>query len=178
VAFSFLFGFIVHSLKTKCTFTANKLNYNMDIFVGSLPFKLKEEELQLLFEQHGAVASCKIIMDKITRQSKGFGFITMPNDEEAKAAIEALNGSEVLGRNIAVSESQERGSGGGGFSGGGGGNSGGAKGKFRNADKPKGGGGFKGGFGGGKGGFGGGKGGGRPGGGGFGKTGGPRRSAY
>ena len=90
----------------------------MDIFVGSLPFKLKEEELQLLFEQHGAVASCKIIMDKITRQSKGFGFITMPNDEEAKAAIEALNGSEVLGRNIAVSESQERGSGGGGFSGG------------------------------------------------------------
>lgn len=147
----------------------------MDIFVGSLPFKLKEEELQLLFEQHGAVASCKIIMDKITRQSKGFGFITMPNDEEAKAAIEALNGSEVLGRNIAVSESQERGSGGGGFSGGGG-NSGGSKGKFRNADKPKGGGGFKGGFGGGKGGFGG-KGGGRPGSG-FGKTGGPRRSAY
>ena len=48
VIFSFLFGFIVHSLKTKCTFTANKLNYNMDIFVGSLPFKLKEEDYDSL----------------------------------------------------------------------------------------------------------------------------------
>ncbi len=142
----------------------------MDIFVGSLPFKLKEEELRMLFEQHGTVESCKIIIDKITRQSKGFGFVTMMNDEEANKAIEELNGSEVLGRNIAVSQSQERGStgGGGGYSGGGGGSS---KGKFRNADKPKGGGGFKGGFGG--------KGGGRPGsGGGFGKSGGPRRSSY
>ena len=149
----------------------------MDIFVGSLPFKLREDELTQLFEKHGAVLSCKIIMDKITRQSKGFAFVTMPNDEEAKKAIEELNGSEVLGRNIAVSESQERGGsggGGGGYSGGGGGSSAGGKGKFRNADKPKGGGGFKPGFGGGKGGFGG-KGGGKSGGG---KSGGGRRPSF
>ena len=151
----------------------------MDIFVGSLPFKLREDELTQLFEKHGAVLSCKIIMDKITRQSKGFAFVTMPNDEEAKKAIEELNGSEVLGRNIAVSESQERGGsgggGGGGYSGGGGGgSSAGGKGKFRNADKPKGGGGFKPGFGGGKGGFGG-KGGGKIGGG---KSGGGRRPSF
>jgi RNA recognition motif-containing protein len=145
----------------------------MDIFVGSLPFKLREDELTQLFEKHGAVASCKIIMDKITRQSKGFAFVTMPNDEEANKAIEEMNGMEVMGRAIAVSQSQDRGGsgggGGGGYSGGSGG--GGGKGKFRNADKPKGGGGFKGGFGG-KGGYGG-KGGGKSG-----SGGGNRKSSY
>ena len=147
----------------------------MDIFVGSLPFKLKEDELTQLFEKHGAVASCKIIMDKITRQSKGFAFVTMPNDEEANKAIEEMNGMEVMGRAIAVSQSQDRGGsgggGGGGYSGGGSGG-GGGKGKFRNADKPKGGGGFKGGFGGNKGGYSG------KGSGGYNKPGGSKRSSY
>ncbi|HVD99322.1 MAG TPA: hypothetical protein VNB90_14030 [Cytophagaceae bacterium] len=79
----------------------------MDIFAGSLPFKLKEEDLKKLFEPFGEVTSATIIVDKITRQNKGFGFIVMPNDDEAKAAIEALNGSEVMGRQIVVNESDK-----------------------------------------------------------------------
>lgn len=79
----------------------------MDIFAGSLPFKLKEEDLKQLFEQYGEVTSAKIIIDKITRQNKGFGFIEMPNEEEAKKAIEALNGFEVLGRQIVVNKSEK-----------------------------------------------------------------------
>ncbi len=80
----------------------------MDIFVGSLPFKLKEEELRELFEKHGEVASAKIIIDKITRQNKGFGFVEMPNEAEAQAAIEALNGYEIEGRTINVSKSEPK----------------------------------------------------------------------
>lgn len=80
----------------------------MDIFAGSLPFKIKEKELQSLFEQFGEVSSVKIIIDKITRQNKGFGFIVMPNDGEALNAIEALDGSEVMGRQITVSMSEEK----------------------------------------------------------------------
>ena len=91
----------------------------MDIYVGSLPFKLKEEELKALFEKHGEVTSAKIIIDKITSQNKGFGFVEMPNDDEALAAIEALNGSEIDGRAIKVNKSEPKertsGSGGGGF---------------------------------------------------------------
>jgi RNA recognition motif-containing protein len=79
----------------------------MDIFAGSLPFKLKEEDLKQLFEQYGEVTSAKIIIDKITRQNKGFGFIEMPNEEEAKKAIEALNGFEILGRQIVVNKSEK-----------------------------------------------------------------------
>ncbi|MFY7830011.1 MAG: RNA recognition motif domain-containing protein [Flectobacillus sp.] len=80
----------------------------MDIYVSSLPFKLKEAGLKALFETHGEVESVKIIIDKITRQSKGFGFVTMPNEEEAKVAIEALHGSELDGRILIVSESQQK----------------------------------------------------------------------
>lgn len=79
----------------------------MDIHVGSLPFKLKEKELQELFEQYGTVASTKIVINHITRQNKGFGFINMPNESEAEVAIKALNGTEVLGRVITVAKSGE-----------------------------------------------------------------------
>ena len=80
----------------------------MDIFVGSLPFKLKEEEVKQLFEPYGEVSSAKIIIDKITRQNKGFGFIEMPNDEEALKAISALNQTEVQGRTIVVNKSEKK----------------------------------------------------------------------
>ena len=70
----------------------------MDIFVGSLPFKIKSDQLKALFEEFGEVESVKIIMDKITRQNKGFGFVVMPNHHEAKLAIDALNGKEIMGR--------------------------------------------------------------------------------
>lgn len=80
----------------------------MDIFVGSLSFKLKESELREAFEKYGKVSSAKIIIDKITRQSKGFGFVEMPDEVEARAAINALNGAEMYGRPLVVNESQKR----------------------------------------------------------------------
>ena len=80
----------------------------MDIFVGSLSFKLKESELREAFEKYGNVSSAKIIIDKITRQSKGFGFVEMPDEVEARAAINALNGADMYGRPLVVNESQKR----------------------------------------------------------------------
>ncbi|WP_026997875.1 RNA recognition motif domain-containing protein [Flectobacillus major] len=77
----------------------------MDIYVGSLPFKLKDAGLKELFEAYGEVSSAKIVIDKITRQNKGFGFVEMPNDEEALAAIQALNESELDGRKLIVNKS-------------------------------------------------------------------------
>lgn len=99
----------------------------MNIFVGSLPFRIEEAELKGFFEEYGEVASVKIITDKFSGRSKGFGFIEMPNDDEAKKAIQELNGAEVGGRSIVVNEAQERKesdrrSTGGGNRGGGGGN--------------------------------------------------------
>lgn len=78
----------------------------MDIYVSNLPFKIKEKTLQELFEVHGEVISTKIIIDKITRQNKGFGFVEMANDDEAKAAIKALNGFEIMERKLVVNRSQ------------------------------------------------------------------------
>ena len=96
----------------------------MNIFVGSLPFSISEADLQCIFEEFGDVTSTKIIIDRVTGRSKGYGFIEMTNDEEAKKAIEELNGSEVEGREIVVNVAQERTdnrrSGGGGYNRGGG----------------------------------------------------------
>lgn len=105
----------------------------MNIYVGNLSWNLKDQDLSNLFASHGEVASAKIVTDKFTNRSKGFGFVEMPNDDQAQAAIAALNGSEVDGRNIVVNESRPKpeGGGGGGFkkrsfgSGGGGGYKGG-----------------------------------------------------
>lgn len=74
----------------------------MDIYVGSIPFKWKERHLYELFAPYGEVSESKIIIDKITRQNKGFGFVIMPNADEANAAIQALNGNEYEGRKIVV----------------------------------------------------------------------------
>jgi len=123
----------------------------MNIFVGSLPFKIEESELQEIFEEYGEVASVKIITDRATGRSKGFGFVEMPNEEEAKKAIEELNNAEVEGRTIVVNKAEEKKEGsrpaGGGFRGGAGGGGG-----FRGGNSG-GGGGFRGGAGGGGGGF-------------------------
>ena len=81
---------------------------DMNIYVGSLNFKMQESELKELFEAYGEVASAKIIFDKYSGKSKGFGFVEMPNDAEAKKAIEELNGSSIGGRNVIVNESIER----------------------------------------------------------------------
>ncbi|HZF65389.1 MAG TPA: RNA-binding protein [Chitinophagaceae bacterium] len=94
----------------------------MNIYVGNLSWNLKDQDLTNLFTPYGEVASAKIVMDKFTQRSKGFGFVEMPNDEQAQAAIAQLNGSEVDGRNLVVNESRPKeGDGGGGFGRGGGG---------------------------------------------------------
>ncbi len=80
----------------------------MNIYVGSLNFKMQEAELREIFEEYGEVSSAKIIFDKYSGKSKGFGFVEMPDDGEAKKAIKELNGKEVSGRNIIVNESIER----------------------------------------------------------------------
>jgi RNA recognition motif-containing protein len=89
----------------------------MNIYVGNLSWGLKDQDLANLFAPFGEVASAKIVMDKFTQRSKGFGFVEMPSDEQAQAAIAQLNGSEIEGRNLVVNESRpkEEGSGGGGF---------------------------------------------------------------
>ncbi len=80
----------------------------MDIYVGSLPFKMKEAELKLLFEHYGQVSSVTIIIDKITRQNKGFGFVVMPNEEEANKAIEHLDNFGVGERKLIVNKSERK----------------------------------------------------------------------
>ncbi len=89
----------------------------MNIYVGNLSWGLKDQDLANLFTPFGEVASAKIVMDKFTQRSKGFGFVEMPNDEQAQAAIAQLNGSDVEGRNLVVNESRpkEGGAGNGGF---------------------------------------------------------------
>lgn len=80
----------------------------MNIYVGNLDYKLQENELEQLFGEYGEVSSVKIITDKYTGKSKGFGFVEMPEDENAEAAIEALNGKEVNGRQMRVNKARPR----------------------------------------------------------------------
>ncbi len=95
----------------------------MNIFVAKLNFDTQESDLQDAFEEYGNVDSVKIIMDKFTGKSKGFGFVEMSDDEEGKAAINGLNDQEFDGRTIVVkkAEPRENRGGGGGYGGGGGG---------------------------------------------------------
>ena len=88
----------------------------MNLYVGNLPYRMTDDQLRQEFEQYGEVASCTIIMDKATGQSKGFGFLEMPSREEAEAAITGLNGREIQGRRLNVNEARPReNSGGGGY---------------------------------------------------------------
>ena len=129
------------------------------LYVGNLSYEVTGSDLEQLFAQHGTVQSAEVIADRDTGRSKGFGFVQMGSDDEAQAAIAALNGQQHNGRALTVNEAKPRedrprgGGGGGGYGGGGGGGRGG-----------------KGGYGGG--GYGGG--GGRSGGGGYGGGGGKR----
>jgi RNA recognition motif-containing protein len=80
----------------------------MNIYVGNLSFDASEEDLQKLFSGFGQVSSATIVKDKYSGQPRGFGFIEMPEQAEAQAAIENLNGKELLGRSINVSEARPR----------------------------------------------------------------------
>jgi RNA recognition motif-containing protein len=116
----------------------------MNIYVGNLSWNLKDQDLSNLFASHGEVTSAKIVTDKFTNRSKGFGFVEMANDDQAQAAIAALNGTEVDGRNIVVNESRPKpeGGGGGGFKKRSFGNGGGGGG-YKGGGSSGGGGGFK-----------------------------------
>lgn len=80
----------------------------MNIFIASLPFSLEEAEIKEIFEDYGQVNSVKLITDRDTGRSKGYGFVDMPNDEEANKAIEVLNGTEIYERNISVSKAIDK----------------------------------------------------------------------
>ena len=88
----------------------------MNIYVGNMHFNLSNEDLFNLFAQFGEVSSAKIINDKVSGRSKGFGFVEMESDEEGQKAIAGLNDSEVMGRKLVVNEARpQQKSGGGGF---------------------------------------------------------------
>ena len=152
------------------------------LYVGNLAYSVRDDELQQAFGQFGTVTSAKVMMDRETGRSKGFGFVEMGSDAEAQAAINGLNGQALEGRAIVVNEARPReerpggyggrggGGGGGGYGGGGGGYGGGGGGRSG------GGGGYGGGGSGGGGGYGGG--GGRSGGGGGGGYGGGGGGGY
>lgn len=80
----------------------------MNIFISNLSYNTVESELQGLFENYGAVESAKIITDRETGRSRGFGFVEMPNDDEARAAIEELNDTEFKQRTLKVAEAKPR----------------------------------------------------------------------
>lgn len=80
----------------------------MNIYVGNLPFNAAEEELKELFSAYGQVDSVSLIKDKFTGQSRGFGFVEMPNLKEAQAAIAGLNGKDFKGRNLTVNPAKPR----------------------------------------------------------------------
>lgn len=78
------------------------------LFVGSLPWAVNDETLKEAFEPHGTVVSAKVITDRQTGRSRGFGFVEMQSESEASKAIQALNGAELKGRNIIVSEAKPK----------------------------------------------------------------------
>ncbi len=80
----------------------------MNIYVGNLNYNVKEDALQKAFEEFGEVSSAKIITDRESGRSKGFGFVEMTNDDEANTAIENLNGKDLQGRSINVSQARPR----------------------------------------------------------------------
>jgi len=80
----------------------------MNIFVGNIAFTASEDDLRELFEQHGVVDKVHLITDRYTGRSRGFGFVEMPNDEEASKAIESLNSAELHNRPLTVNEARPR----------------------------------------------------------------------
>ena len=150
------------------------------LYVGNLPYQMRDSDLEQAFSQFGQVTSAKVMMERETGRSKGFGFVEMGSDAEAQAAINGMNGQPLGGRSVVVNEARPMeqrprtgggggggggyggggggGGGRGGYGGGGGGGRGGQDGGFRSpyGAGPRGGGGGRGGYGGGGGGYGGG----------------------
>ncbi len=87
---------------------SNFLNYQMNIYVGNIPWGVSEEELEGLFAQYGEVNSTRIITDRESGRSKGFGFVEMAQADAGNAAIEALDGNDFGGRDLRVNQAKER----------------------------------------------------------------------
>jgi RNA recognition motif-containing protein len=109
----------------------------MNIYVANIPFKASDSELKELFEEHGEVSSAKIVIDKLTNRSRGFGFVEMPDTAAAKQAITSLNGFNFQGKELTVNEARPKtdnprggGGGGGGYGNRGGSGGGGGRGGF------------------------------------------------
>jgi len=123
------------------------------LYVGNLAYSVRDESLQAAFAQFGSVTSAKVMMDRETGRSKGFGFVEMSSSAEAQAAINGMNGQQIDGRAVVVNEARPREERPGGFGGGGGGRSGGGGGYGGGGGGRSGGGGGYGGGGGGRGGY-------------------------
>jgi len=80
----------------------------MNIYVGNVAYRLSDEELKEAFEAYGTVESARVIKDRETGRSKGFGFVEMPDDDEARAAIDGINGAEIQGRAVIVNQARPR----------------------------------------------------------------------
>ena len=87
---------------------AKRKDVSVNIYVGNLPFRMTEEDLREAFEEFGRVNKATIVKDKVSGQSKGFGFVEMPDKSEAEAAIQRLDGSSLKGRSIKVNEARPR----------------------------------------------------------------------
>lgn len=94
---------------------------NKKLYVGGLPYAVTEDKLQEIFSAHGTVESARVITDRFTGRSRGFGFVEMSSEEEAQTAIDTLNGSELDGRTLTVNEARPQENRSGGRGGGGGG---------------------------------------------------------
>jgi cold-inducible RNA-binding protein len=86
----------------------NSKENKMNIYVGNLSYEATDDELRELFEEFGEVSSASVIQDRESGRSRGFGFVEMPNDAEAQAAIDGLNGRDVQGRSLRVNEARPR----------------------------------------------------------------------
>ena len=86
----------------------------MNIYVGNLPFDVTDESLATSFSEYGEVTTARVIIDRFSGRSRGFGFVEMPKTEEAQAAIQSLNGTDMAGRTLTVNEARPREDGGGG----------------------------------------------------------------
>ena len=98
---------IFYGKNANCLFRFGQGKANMNIYVGNLPYSTTREDLEALFGEFGAVDAARVVMDRETGRSKGFGFVEMA-DEAGKAAIEKLNGSEIGGRKAVVNEARPR----------------------------------------------------------------------
>jgi len=100
-------GYIIQP-KTTGSRNFNSILRRMNIYVGNLSYKVSDQELEEVFEEFGEVISAKVIKDRETGRSKGFGFVEMANDEDAQTAIEELDGAEISGRAVKVNKARPK----------------------------------------------------------------------